>query len=59
MQRVFEVPWFKHDRAEVIAEHAEAYKKVASNYRALLAGDRGEEEAGGYSSFFVDRKSKT
>jgi len=59
MRRVFEVPWFKHDRPEVIAEYAEAYEKVVSNYRALLAGDRGEEEAGGYSSFFTDRKSKT
>ncbi|MHC4517099.1 MAG: DegT/DnrJ/EryC1/StrS family aminotransferase, partial [Planctomycetota bacterium] len=59
MQRVFEVPWFKHDRPEIIAEHVEAYKKVVSNYRALLADDTGEEEAGGYSSFFTDRKSKT
>jgi len=29
MQRVFEVPWFKHDRRAIIEEHAAAYRKVA------------------------------
>lgn len=27
--RVFGIPWFKHDRAEIIAQHAAAYRKVA------------------------------
>ncbi len=36
-RRVFGVPWFKHYRPEIIKEHANAYKKVVKNYRALLA----------------------
>ena len=52
--RVFEVPWFKHHRPEVIQEHANAYDKVVKNYPALLADDKGEKgEIGGYSSFFT------
>jgi len=31
------VPWFKHDRPELIAEYAEAYRKVAENAGGLLA----------------------
>lgn len=51
--RVFEVPWFKHHRPEVIQEHANAYRKVVKNYPALLADDEAEETGiGGYSSFF-------
>ena len=50
---VFEVPWFKQYRPEIIEEHANAYKKVVENYRALLADDTGKDaEIGGYSSFF-------
>ncbi|MCA1808774.1 MAG: DegT/DnrJ/EryC1/StrS family aminotransferase, partial [Lentisphaerae bacterium] len=33
---VFSVPAFKHDRPEVIAEYAAAYRKVSENYRELL-----------------------
>jgi hypothetical protein len=59
MQRVFEVPWFKHDRPEIVAEHAEAYKKVVAGHEALLADDPGDPpEIGGYSSFFTDRRDK-
>jgi perosamine synthetase len=59
MQRVFEVPWFKHDRPGIIAEHANAYKKVVAGHEALLADDPGDPtDVGGYSSFFTDRKSK-
>ena len=59
MRRVFEVPWFKHFRPAVIAEHAEAYKKVVSGYEALLADDPGDPvDLGGYSSFFRDQKSR-
>jgi len=55
---VFEVPWFKHYRPEVIEEHAGAYKKVIKNYPALLAGDSDKDtDAGGYSSFFSSRKN--
>ena len=56
IHRVFEVPWFKHCRPEIIAEHAEAYKKVVAGHEALLADDPGQEtDLGGYSSFFSDR----
>jgi len=55
---VFEVPWFKHYQPEIIEEHANAYKKVVENYRALLADDTGKDaETGGYSSFFSSRKN--
>jgi hypothetical protein len=29
------VPWFKHDRAEVISAHARAVRKVVENAEAL------------------------
>ncbi len=55
---VFEVPWFKHYLPEIIEEHADAYKKVIRNYKALLADDTGkDEQAGGYSSFFSSQKN--
>jgi hypothetical protein len=51
-RRTFEVPWFKHYRPEVIAEHANAYKKVIENHELLLADDPGgDEQIGGYTSF--------
>jgi len=53
---VFEVPWFKHDRPEIIQEHAAAYRKVVAGHRALLADDTGRADVGGYSSFFTDRR---
>ena len=34
-QTVFAVPWFKHDRPELIAEYAEAFRKVAGEARRL------------------------
>jgi dTDP-4-amino-4,6-dideoxygalactose transaminase len=55
---VFEVPWFKHYNPEIIEQHAGAYRKVASNYRELLAGDAEDDtDTGGYSSFFTSRKN--
>ena len=58
--RVFEVPWFKHHRRELIAEHADAYKKVVAGRRALLADDKGADvEVGGYSSFFSSQDNAT
>jgi dTDP-4-amino-4,6-dideoxygalactose transaminase len=54
---VFEVPWFKHYRSELIEEHANAYKKVIKNYEALLADDSHKgAEIGGYSSFFSSHR---
>jgi dTDP-4-amino-4,6-dideoxygalactose transaminase len=50
---VFEVPWFKRYRPEIIEEHANAYKKVVENHQTLLSEETGEDnEIGGYSSFF-------
>ncbi|MCD4823949.1 MAG: DegT/DnrJ/EryC1/StrS family aminotransferase [Phycisphaerae bacterium] len=46
------IPWFKHYRPEVIAQHAEAFKKVAANYKDLLEDDPDKtQDIGGYSSF--------
>jgi len=57
--RVFEVPWFKHNRSEIIEEHATAYRKVVENHQSLLAGDTGKNsEIGGYSSFFNDQPDR-
>lgn len=35
------IPWFKHYRPEIIAQHANAFRKVAENYTELLADDPG------------------
>lgn len=40
---VYAVPWFKHLRHELIEEHANAYRKVALNYEALLGEDDSTE----------------
>jgi dTDP-4-amino-4,6-dideoxygalactose transaminase len=65
-RRVFGVPWFKHYRPEIIEEHANAYKKVVKNYRALLVEDTDKDaegpgkagsQIGGYSSFFSSQKN--
>jgi len=65
-RRVFGIPWFKHYRPEIIEEHANAYKKVVKNYRALLVEDTEKDaegsnkagsQIGGYSSFFSSRKN--
>lgn len=49
--RAFLAPWFKHNRPEIIKAHAEVFKKVAANYKDLLADDEGGK-AGGYSTSF-------
>ena len=38
-ERVFNIPWFKHYRPEMIKEYAYAFRKVAENYKELLPGD--------------------
>lgn len=35
-ERCFSIPWFKHDRPEIIEEHAEAFRKVARAAREGL-----------------------
>jgi dTDP-4-amino-4,6-dideoxygalactose transaminase len=39
---VFDIPWFKHHRPELIEQYAEAFRKVAENYRDLLPGNNDE-----------------
>ena len=47
--RLYSIPWFKHYRPEIVAEHAAAFRKVAENYRELLAGDEGDPpDVGGW-----------
>jgi len=51
----FVVPWFKKYYSNIIDEHINAYKKVAENYKLLLADDNKQDESGdtvGYTSFF-------
>jgi len=38
-ERVFNIPWFKHYRPEIIKEYAYAFRKVAESYEELLPGD--------------------
>jgi dTDP-4-amino-4,6-dideoxygalactose transaminase len=54
VKQVFEVPWFKKFRRNIIEMHADAYKKVISNHKLLLENDNKDMdvEIGAYSSFF-------
>lgn len=50
--RLYSIPWFKHYRPESIEQHALAFRKVATNYKALLAGDPGNPPTlGGWNMF--------
>jgi dTDP-4-amino-4,6-dideoxygalactose transaminase len=53
--RCYGIPWFKHYRPEIIAEYAEAFKKVAGNYERLLPEDPGDPESLGGWHFFRHR----
>jgi len=54
---IFEIPWFKHYRPQIIEQHANAYKKVVRNYEYLLADDNEDDDTiGGYTSFFNDQE---
>ena len=47
--RAFSVPWFKHDRPEVIDEYVSAIRKVADHHQELLTDDPGNPtEVGGW-----------
>jgi len=50
---VYSIPWFKHDRPEMIEKYAEAFRKTALNAEALRVDDPGESQSvvGGWSSF--------
>ena len=45
------IPWFKKYYPEIIEEHANAFKKVAENYKDLLSGDSGNAGRGRESFF--------
>ncbi len=50
--RTYGIPAFRHFRPQVIEEHAEAYRKVALNYKDLLEGDKGNpQDLGGWHFF--------
>lgn len=38
MEIAYGIPWFKHDRPEIIEEYATAFRKVAENADVLLSG---------------------
>ncbi len=42
--RIYSIPWFKHFRPEVIEQYANAFKKVALNYKELLVDDPGNPD---------------
>ena len=46
-ERVYSVPWFKHYRPGIIAEYAQAFRKVAESYKDLLPGDTGNPPGAG------------
>ena len=50
--RTYSIPWFKHYRPEIIEQHANAFRKVAENYTALLADDPGDPPALGGWHFY-------
>ena len=53
--RVYSIPWFKHYRPAIIREHANAYRKVAENYKELLKDDPGNPKTLGGWHFFAHR----
>ncbi len=51
----YSVPWFKKFRPEIIEEQANAFRKVAENYRELLKDDPGNPPNLGGWHFFQHR----
>jgi len=47
---VFRVPWFKLHKPEIIAEYAEAFRKVTEHYDELVLGDMKVESPGSWST---------
>ena len=48
----YSIPWFKHYEPDKIEEYANAFRKVAMNYKELLKDDPGNpEEIGGWHFF--------
>jgi len=53
--RTYGIPWFKHDRPEIIDEYVAAFRKVSAGARELLAGDKGDAANVGGWHFFSHR----
>lgn len=53
----YAIPWFKHYRPELIEQHAEAFRKVAENYKDLLKDDPGNPPRLGGWHFFRHTKA--
>lgn len=54
----FQVPWFKKFIPSEIEEYANAFKKVAENYKELLEGDPGDPATIGGWHFFKHSEKK-
>lgn len=50
--RIYNIPWFKHYRPEIIEEYANAYRKAAENYKELLKDDPGNPSSVGGWNFY-------
>lgn len=55
--RVYSIPWFKHDRRDIIDQYVRAFYKVTENYKELLAGDKGNPPSLGGWHFFAHSSS--
>lgn len=53
----YSIPWFKHYKPELIEQYAEAFRKVAENYKELLEGDKGNPSKLGGWNFFKHTKA--
>ena len=56
-ERVFNIPWFKRYRPEIIGQYASAIRKVADHYTELLADDPGNPPEAG--SWFLSQRKGT
>ena len=54
--RTYSIPWFTNWDPAIIEEHANAFKKVALNYKELLEGDKGNPDTLGGWNFFRHSK---
>lgn len=52
---IYSIPWFKHYRPDIIEQYANAYRKVAENYKELLKDDKGNTFVLGGWNFFKHR----
>lgn len=55
-KKVYVIPWFKKFYPELIEQYANAFKKVALNYKELLADDPGDPETIGAWHFYKHTK---